>query len=555
MGRREALAWDLSCPDWEARLRDGRSLVPDLPLDTEAADGAIARFNDLKLADVEGTPYLGELDCDWFRDIVRALFGSVVDGKRMVRELFVLVPKKNSKTTYGALLMLVALMMNKRPRAPFIMTAPVQSTAELAFSAAAGAISLNPVLQKTLHVREHLKTIEHRVTGASLKIMTFDPNVLTGQKCAGVLNDEIHVIADMSRAPSAIRQLRGGMLPFPDAFMMFITTQSEKAPSGVFDAELKKARAIRDGKQKGTMLPVLYEFPRDIQKDPDQWKDPANWRMVTPNSNVKIDELEALYREAQAKGEAEERAWASQHLNLEIGLSLGSDHWTGADFWERNIERGLTLAELLRRSEVVTAGIDGGGLDDLLGLAVLGREKETGRWLLWTHAWCHPIALERRKSHAEKFRDFERDGDLTIVKKVGDDVTQAAAYVWQCEEAGLLDRVGVDREGIGPIVDALEALGIKDDRILGISQGWRMNGAIKTTERQLAAVALLHAGQALMRFAVENAKVEARGNAIVITKQAAGWAKIDPLMATFDAAAIMAMNPEPRRKDYQIHFV
>jgi phage terminase large subunit-like protein len=555
LGRRETLAWDLSCPDWEERLRDGRSLVPDLPLDQDAADGAIARFNDLRLADVPGTPYLGELDCDWFRDVLRALFGSVVGGKRMVREPFVLVPKKNSKTTYGALGMIVGLMVNKRPQANFIMTAPVQATAEIAFSAAAGAIALNPVLQKTLHVREHLKTIEHRVTGAKLRIMTFDPSVLTGQKCSGILIDELHVVAEMSRAPSAIRQLRGGMLPFPEAFMMVITTQSEKAPSGVFQAELQRARAIRDAKETGVMLPVLYEFPRSIQADPGQWQDPANWRMVNPNSNVQIDALSELYREAQSKGEAEERAWASQHLNLEIGLSLGSDHWTGADFWERNIDKGLTLAELLRRSEVVTAGIDGGGLDDLLGLAILGREKENGRWLLWTHAWCHPIALDRRKSEAQRFRDFERDGDLSIVENVGDDVKQAAAYVLQCEEAGVLDRVGVDREGIGPIVDELDSVGIKADRVVGISQGWRMNGAIKTTERQLAAVALLHAGQALMRFSVENAKVEARGNAITITKQAAGWAKIDPLMATFDAAALMAMNPAPRRKNYQLHFV
>jgi phage terminase large subunit-like protein len=38
---------------------------------------------------------------DWFRDIVRALHGSIdkKTGKRNVREVFLLVPKKNSKTT------------------------------------------------------------------------------------------------------------------------------------------------------------------------------------------------------------------------------------------------------------------------------------------------------------------------------------------------------------------------------------------------------------------------------------------------------------------------
>jgi phage terminase large subunit-like protein len=50
-------------------------------------------------------------------------------------------------------------------------------------------------------------------------------------------------------------------------------------------------------------------------------------------------------------------------------------------------------------------------------------------------------------------------------------------------------------------------------------------------------------GQALMAWAVSNARVEPKGNAIVITKQASGTAKIDPLMAAFNAIAWMAANP------------
>lgn len=460
------------------------------------------------------------------------------------------IPTHN--TTNGALLMLTALLLNERPHAPLIMTAPVQDVAEIAFEAAAGAIRLDPVLDKLLHIREHLKTIVHRETKAELQIMTFDPAVLTGQKVVGALIDELHVVAKMSKAPSAIRQLRGGMMPYPEAFLAFITTQSEEPPAGVFRAELAKARGIRDGRLKGTMLPVLYELPNNMQKSRDAWRDPKNWAMVTPNEgrSITVERLVEEMATAEETGQEELIAWASQHLNIEIGLALRSDGWAGAPFWESCGRDGLTLAQILERSDVVDVGIDGGGLDDLLGLTVAGRDRETREWLTWSHAWAHGSVLERRKSEAQRFRDFEKHGDMTIIETLGDDVDAAAAIVAQVEVAGLLDKVGIDPSGVGGILDALVLAGIPQEKVIGISQGWRLTGAIKTTERKVAEGMLVHAAQPMMAWCVGNAKVEPKGNAILITKQASGTAKIDPLMALFNAVSLMALNPAAAGKSF-----
>ena len=108
-----------------------------------------------------------------------------------------------------------------------------------------------------------------------------------------------------------------------------------------------------------------------------------------------------------------------------------------------------------------------------------------------------------------------------------------------------MDKIGVDPSGIGAVLDALVAVGIPEEMVIGISQGWKLGGTIKTTERKLAEGALWHHGSALMNWCAGNAKVEPRGNAILITKQASGTAKIDPLMALFNAIALLSLNPQP----------
>ena len=70
-----------------------------------------------------------------------------------------------------------------------------------------------------------------------------------------------------------------------------------------------------------------------------------------------------------------------------------------------------------------------------------------------------------------------------------------------------------------------------------------MTGPGKTAVWKLGEGALVYAWQALMAWCVGNAKLEPRGNAIIITKQAAGTAKIDPLIAMLNAVALMALNP------------
>lgn len=541
--------WSTACPDWAARLRSGQSIIPP-PLFPDQADQALGIFRQLRIVDAPGSPTFGEACAPWVFDFVRAIFGAydAESGRRLIKEALLLIPKKNSKSTIAAGIMITALILNWRASAELIILAPTIEIANNAYAPARDMVKADEELSELLHVQDHIRTITHRTMGSTLKVVAADNDTVGGKKASWVLIDEEWIFGKRPNAENMFREATGGLVSRPEGMVIKLSTQSDEPPAGIFRQDLQYARDVRDGiREDKHFLPVLYEFPPDMVQS-RAYLNPDNFGIVNPNLNFSVDRpyLERELTKAQSSGEESLRGFLAKHLNVEIGLALRSDRWAGADYWQQQGRPGITLDSLLERSEVVTVGIDGGGLDDLLGLCIMGRDAETGKWLAWHHAWAHPSVLERRKAEAARFRDFERDGDLTIVHAIGDDIAELADMVARVEAYDLLDRVGLDPAGIGGLLDALIAAEIPQDKIIGISQGWKLGGSIKTAERKLAEGIIEHDNTPLMAWCVGNAKVEPRGNAILITKQASGSAKIDPLMAHFNAVQLMSLNPDAR---------
>lgn len=543
------MQWTTACPDWWRLLAAGESIIPG-PLFPDEAEASLEVFKGLKIVDAPGSPTIEASCAPWVLAFAGAVFGSYNSetGERLIREVMLCIPKKNSKSTIAAGIMLTALIRNWRLSAEFIILAPTKEIADNSFIPAKDMVNNDEELKALLHVQPHLRLITHRETGATLKVVAADSDVVGGKKAVGVLIDEAWLFGKNPKAADMIREATGGLLSRPEGFIIWLTTQSNEPPAGVFRSKLNYARGVRDGRiDDNRFLPIIYEFSQEMIKSGEARK-PENFHLVNPNINYSVDRptLERLHMQAEIDGEAEMRGFLAKHLNIEIGLALMSDSWVGAAFWEPQAKEGMTLDDLLEQCEVIDVGVDGGGLDDLLGLAVIGRIRESRTWLHWAHAWAHPSVLERRKSEAPRLRDLEATGDLTIVDKIGDDVDQLAAIVSRINQAGLLDKVGLDPAGIGAVLDALADVEIDEEQVVGISQGWKLTGAIKTTERRLAEGSFIHCGQPLMAWSCGNAKGVPSANAFLITKQASGTAKIDPLMATFNAVSLMALNPEAR---------
>lgn len=549
--------WSTACPDWESRLIKGESIIPP-PIFPHQAEQALGIFKELRVSDLPGKPTFGECSEEWVFDFVNAIFGGyeAETGKQLIREYGLLISKKNTKSTIAAGIMLTALILCWREDEEHLILAPTKEVADNSFKPAAGMIRADDELSDMFQIQDHIRTITHRVTRNTLKVVAADTDTVSGKKSGRILVDELWLFGKRGNAEAMFMEALGGQVSRNEGWVIFLTTQSDDPPAGVFKERLDYWRSVRDGKIKDQKtLGILYEFP-DSMVESKAYLEPKNFYITNPNigRSVSAEWIGDQLRKNQNKTDGTLQQFLAKHLNIEIGLNLRSDRWAGVDFWEAQI-RPVSFNDIISRSEVVTVGIDGGGLDDLLGLYIIGRDTETREWIGWGHAWGHEIAVRRRKSEESRFNDFVRAGDLTIVKRVGQDTEEVAEYVSRIHDAELLDKIGIDPSGVGQILDALVEAEIPEDAVVGVSQGWKLGGAIKTTERKLAEGVLIHGGQPMMAWCVGNARVEPKGNAILITKQASGKGKIDPLMALFNAVSLMALNPEAKKQDYQVFFI
>ena len=537
--------WATGLDDWQTKIINNESLIPCKPLNQQVADIALRIFKSLVLVDVIGKPTIGEACKEWVFEFVAVIFGAYdpETKARLIKEFFLLIAKKNSKSTIAAGIMLTAIILNERNSAQFVVISPTKETSKSAFDPIADMIKADPELLKMFNVADHTKTITHLGTKATLKVLAFSAETVTGLKATGILVDEIHLLGNKAQADTILREAIGGMASRNEGFVIYLTTQSSGTPQGIFKQKLDYARDIRDKKIiNKQFLPVLYEYPESMLED-ESYLNPNNWYIANPNlhASVSLDFLTNQYEQIKDTRESLQD-FLSKHLNIQQDMNLKDQNWQAFTELLPTSEAVFTLEELIERSEVITIGYDGASLFDLAGLSVMGRVSNTNTYLSWSHGWLNRIALSKNLRSATKLLELEQLKEITIVDEVSNQFKEIIAVIKMIDSTGKLYQIGVDPHGLGTFKTDLEDEGIAEDKIIGVSQGYKMQQHIITCENLMAKGTLKFSLQELIRWQGSNTRLILKSNTVMVSK-ADSADKIDNIISILNSIAIMSQNP------------
>lgn len=486
--------------------------------------------------ELAGKPLLLE---DWQKAIFANLWGwKRPDGTRRYREALVFIPRKNSKTTMGAAMVLLSLYTDGEKGSECYSSAAEREQARLCFEIVTGMIHNTPELLKYAKLFRY----SINVGGSFYKAISAQANTKHGLNAQLVVNDELH--AHKTRALTDALATAMGARRQP--LLIHLTTSDYEREGSICNEKYDYAASVRDNggdpAKPGfdpAFLPVIYEASKE-----DDWTDPDVWRKANPNLGVSISE-EFLRRECQrAKEEPEfENEFKRLHLNVRTEQAF---RWMPMVQWDACT------------GEVDAKALDGqpcwGGLDlatvtDMAAL-VLCFEVE-GQYHLLPFYWCPEETAEKReRNDKQPYATWARQGLLELTPGNRIDYRFIRRRIQELGKLYKLQNIAFDPFNASHLIQQLhdeDGFDVTEFRQGALSY----NEPMKHTMAAVLGQELRHGGHKILRWNFNNLAARRDPNDNLRPDKDRSCEKIDGACAALMAVGLVMQKPVRRRSVYE----
>ncbi|GAA4100875.1 terminase large subunit [Nonomuraea soli] len=455
--------------------------------------------------------------------VIAPVFGWIKKNRagtwvRVVRDLYVDVPRKNGKSTLCGGLGIYMTAADGEGGAEVIAAATTKDQAGYVFGPIKQLCEHSPALKP--YVKALAGKIIHKASKSTFSVVSSVAESLHGGNIHAGIIDELHV----HKTGDLVEAIETGTGSREQPLIVIITTADDGRPNTIY---ARKRARIEELARRVIRHPSTYGvvWAADPKDDPFA---PATWKKANPGFGVSptYEYLEKVAAEAK-----QDPAVLGSFLRLHLGLrTKQATRYITLEDWDRSA--GI-VDERALRGRPCHGGLDLSNVEDITALAWLFPGDEGSYQAVWRF-WLPEDrlrVLSKRTAGAAEL--WVREGWLKLTPGNVIDNDAILRQIDKDARAFRVQTIGYDRWGATDVVRRLDDGGMT---CVAIGQGVAsLNDPLKNTLRLIKSELLRHGGNPIMRWMIDNLATVANPDGLVKPDKANSGDKIDGVSALLNA--------------------
>src|SRR4030095_12546823 len=449
----------------------------------------------------------------WQEALLRRLFATDDQGQRLIRQMLLMIPRKNGKSELCAALALDGLLWDGESGAEVYSAAADRDQASIVFNIAAQMVRNDPRLSAVCDVHDSHKRILHRASGSVYRAISAESYSKHGFNASRIIYDELHAAPNRDLWDVLASSIGARDQPL----IIAISTAGYDRHSILWELYHDASRVVESPERDPALLAAIYEAPADAD-----WTSEATWFACNPalDDFRSLEEMRTFCARAR-QIPAQENAFRRLYLNQ---WTEQSTRWLPLRAWDGCVALPGSLAQA-----PCYAGLDLSSTVDLTALVGVfpsddGSYDVKAEFFVPAGRWHDRISRD-----SVPYDVWVRDGWIAATdgETVDYQAVRRRLHAWR--DAYDLRELAFDRWNAGQLTAELDADGFV---CVPIGQGFpALSSPTKALEADVLEQRLRHDGNPVLRWNIQNVAVDQDASGNLKPSKAKSTEKIDGVVA------------------------